>query len=139
VTSSQPVVTQTAINFTPDNLRAYAYSGLIEVDDNETTLLEFDTNSEYIKGKVNFFYSEVISNDRFEYFIYLNDIVIVQYHVFGPSDSNGEHKLPSPIPIIIPPFTNVKLKASNTENTNSRKQCAIFSGKAIGMTETGFQ
>jgi len=138
MTSSQPVATPNAINFTPDNLRTYAYSGLIEVDENETILLEFETNTEYIKGKVNFFYAEA-SNDRFEYFIYLNDIAIVQYHVHGPSDSNGEHKLPSSIPVIIPPFTNVKLKASNTENTNSRQQCAIFSGKAIGMTQTGFQ
>jgi len=138
VTSSQPVVTQNAINFTPDNKRAYAYSGLTEVTDTRVTLIEFDTNSEYLLGKVQFMQGEY-HNDKYEYRIYFNDIQITTIIKFGPGDTNGEAPNYYPVLIIVPPFTNVKMTAENVENTNGNKQIANFVGKAIGMTETGYQ
>jgi len=48
LTSSQPITTPNAINFTPDNKHAYAYSGIVGVTNIEVALLEFETNSEYI-------------------------------------------------------------------------------------------
>jgi len=52
VTSSQPVTTPNALNFTPDNKNAYAYSGALTITTGSyATGLEFSTNSEYILAK----------------------------------------------------------------------------------------
>jgi len=138
MTSSQPVVTPNAINFTPDNKHAYVYSGAIEVANTAITLAEFTTQSETLIGKAQFFYVEN-ANDRFAYTVKFNDEIVAQYYVFGPADTNGEHLLSNPVILIIPPFTNVKLLAQNIENTNSRQQCTSFTGKAYGMIKTDYQ
>jgi hypothetical protein len=135
MTSSLPVVTPNAILFTPDNKRCYAYSGEVSVDDNETALLEFKTNTEYLDGLIQFNYIQVTS-ENFSYKVYFNDIVVQGYTVTHAIENTSPDNL---IPIIIPPFTAVKLTAVNIEDDNSRGQIVSFTGRAIGMTETGYQ
>ena len=107
---------------------AYANSGAMEIDNNETTMLKFTTGGETLFGNAQFFYAEA-SNDKFQYIVKQNGVVVAQYHVFGPNDTNGEHLLSNPIILLIPPFTEVEFLANNTDNTQQRKQCATFTGQ----------
>ncbi len=52
MTSSQPVVTPNALNFTPDNKHCYAYSGDIPASTSPTQVLEFNTNTEYVMANI---------------------------------------------------------------------------------------
>jgi len=54
MTSSQPIVTRNALNFTPDNLRCYAYSGTLNVTAETVTALNFTTETAYIVGSFSF-------------------------------------------------------------------------------------
>jgi len=134
MTSSQPVVTPQALNFTPDNKHVYANSGLIAVNNVENTLLEILTNTEYIVGRFNFFYASD-NSDNYLYSVYFNDVKILAY-VVGDADN---HFLPLDVPLLIPPFTNVKFTADNISDSSSTTQAVTFIGQAFGMTETGFQ
>ena len=110
---------------------AYAYSGSIEVANTDVTLLSFQTGKEITKGIVQFYYAEP-SNDKFLYTVKMNDITVVQYQVFGPNDTNGEHLLSLPVYLVIPPMTLVKCIGKNNENANSRQQIANFTGRIYG-------
>tara|TARA_Y100000593_G_C4134964_1_gene249281 strand:+ start:85 stop:492 length:408 start_codon:yes stop_codon:yes gene_type:complete len=110
---------------------AYAYSGSIEVDNNDVTLLSFQTGKEVTKGIVQFYYAEP-SNDKFLYTVKMNGLAVVQYQVFGPNDTNGEHLLSMPVYLVIPPMSLIECIAKNNENTNSRKQISNFTGRIYG-------
>jgi len=135
VTSSQPVVTPNAINFTPDNKHAYAYSGIIEITGTsaQIKMLEFETNTEYIKGKVQFMSVESGGNDL-NFFVYFNDVLVGTQSIGGAKEFYFMG-----IDIIVPPFTKVTLKGINIDASTARDSSVIFTGQAIGMTETGYQ
>jgi hypothetical protein len=124
--ANSPAGTGKTLNYLGNH--AYGYSGVVETDNNETTLLEFEVDTTLLKGIIQFYYAEP-SNDKFLYTVYVNNVAIVKYQVFGPNDTNGEHLLSLPIYIVIPPNTVVKCTAINNENSNSRGQCANFSGR----------
>ena len=107
---------------------AYAYSGSIEVANSDVSLLSFQTGKEITKGIVQFYYAEP-SNDKFLYTVKMNNVTVVQYQVFGPNDTNGEHLLSLPVYLVVPPLTLVECIAVNNENTNSRQQIANFTGR----------
>jgi len=135
MTSSQPVTTPNALNFTPDNLRAYAYSGDVTVSQTGTTsMLLFNTNSEYIVGSFQISTSNGNGvNSDME--ILLNDIATVKEE-FG----NTYQLYPGssfPWQIIIPPFTKCELTmSSQSGDLNFQAQ---FTGEAYGMTKTEYQ
>jgi len=135
MTSSQPVVTQNAINFTPDNKRCYAYSGEVSVANVELFLLDFQTNSEYIHGEV-MLGSKAGENEDFEFKIYFNDVIVFST-LFG---NQGHVNTGSwPIPIIIPPFTAVKMSLDNLVDTDLRVWTVGLTGEAVGMIKTEYQ
>lgn len=131
MTSSQPIVTPNALLFTPDNKHAYAYSGSIDIS-GDTTMLEFQTNSEYLKGRFELnadFATGGGANVRIQ--IYLNDILIVEERDVSSDWHTGDNEFR----MIIPPFTKVEVKClggSQDANVN-------FTGKAYGRKETGYQ
>jgi len=127
--SSETVVTRNAIQFTNDNKFAYAYSGIVGVDSTEETLIEFDTNSEYLDSKILMF-NESGSGDDFRYKVKLNDIVVVSMY----ANSGNDFLLDTPIIMIIPPFTNVKITADNISSGTNRNHTANFYGK-VGMAQ----
>jgi len=135
VTSSQPVVTPNAINYTPDNLRCYAYSGTIAVTNTETALLSFETISGYVVAKFQF---NFIANsvDNFRYRIKFNSDIIQSYHVGG---SNIYTEPDNVLNLIIPPFTSVTATAQNVSDTESHLHIISMVGKVYGMTDTGYQ
>ena len=136
MTSSQPVATPNALNFTPDNLHCYAYSGSIAVDNNEKTLIEGSTNSEYIVAEIQF--NNIVEDDveDFLHLIYLNDVV-VQGFIQGRTDYDNKYE--SSVKIIIPPFTTIKLTSQNLTNTESHNEVCSLTGKAFGMADVGYQ
>ena len=132
--SGDPVLTRNAILFTPDNKHAYAMSGIVGVNATEKTLIEFNTYSEYLKAEV-LLYNESGSGDDFRYKVKFNDIVVVSTY----SNSGNDFLLDTPIRIIIPPFTNIKITADNiSADTNRNHTCNVIA-KAYGMAEVGYQ
>jgi len=136
MTSSQPVATPNALNFTPDNKRSYAYSGLIGVTNSVTTLLEFNTNSEYIIAELQVI-NGTASNEDFIYKVYFNDVEIARWHFFYASTIH--QTMPQPYQILIPPFTKFHITAENNTAGTSRDHSVTLTGEAYGMTDTGFQ
>ena len=133
MTSSQPVTTPNALNFTPDNNNGYAYSGTVSATNVETTLLEFETNSEYLTGEFNF-NKNTGDGDDINYQVYLNDQVIQGWmHDYS---ARGFRNL---VKIIIPPFSKVKTTATNDTSSTGRAILCSFTSKAFGMTTTGYQ
>tara|TARA_Y100000310_G_C20076265_1_gene531708 strand:- start:100 stop:495 length:396 start_codon:yes stop_codon:yes gene_type:complete len=131
MTSSQPVITQNAINFTPDNKRVYAYSGMLAGSTSaETTYLEFNTNSEYIRCIIQ--QGSTNETTRKTVYIYFNDIQILR------NDVDNGYPFPNTYKILIPPFTKVSitLKLGGDDGMSS---WINLTGKAYGMTETEYQ
>jgi len=135
MTSSQPVITPNAINFTPDNLRCYAYSGSINVDNNEGDVLTFSTNSEYIDGNFQPVYFSTASTDDATFIVKFNGVSVFRNTV---TSSNADTPFQD-IRLIIPPFTDVTITAYNRTDTSTIEVGASITGQVFGMTETGFQ
>jgi len=133
MSSSQPVVTPNAINFTPDNKRCYAYSGLVTVGTSRVSLLEFNTQSEYLVSKFTptYFTADTGENAFFE--IYLNDILIYNAEVTTSTSSTPF----TFINFIVPPFTKVTIKSYTA--SGDRNLGALISADAVGMIETEYQ
>jgi len=133
VTSSKPVVTRNAINFTPDNKRAYTFSGDILVSAGssaDTLMLEFDTQSYYLDGILNFC-EEAIASDNVFFVVQFNDIIVVNVaYDASPTYTNTIY------PILIPPFTNVKIYWGCS---SAEKGTAWITASVFGITETGYQ
>jgi len=137
MTSSKPVTNVNAINFTPDNKGCYAYSGAVGVAGDEKDLCNFDTNSEYLEAKILFRYAGTGSEgDNYSYRVRFNDILIIAYLT---DHSLVQYQNNVLIPVIVPPFTNVRLTAENITDTSTHDQAVIFVGRAVGLTETGYQ
>ena len=103
-----------------------AASGTVDVDNNETTLLEFVSPYVNLKAYVEYFYMVAASEDMM-YRMYLNDIVYLAL----TSQSSGINRQPDAL-ILIPRNSNVKLTAQNVENSNSRIQAAVLVAKDVG-------
>jgi len=136
MTSSQPVTTPNAINFTPDNKQCYAYSGVVAVDNTLTNVLEFNTNSEYLIVGIQFF-KDSVTSENYEYKVIMNDVIIVHGEWTSPLEDNPN--IPFPIELIIPPFTKCAVTLQNLSDTASRNWSTTLIGKVIGMTETEYQ
>jgi hypothetical protein len=130
MTSSQPVTTPNAINFTPDNKRAYAYSGgkALTSAEGQVKQLEFQTNSEYVVATFQFWYGD-LSSDWWKSWIYFNDqLIIHNAHNYNASPNNAENNL---MILVIPPFTKVQCDARVGSDADS--VAVTMTGKAIGM------
>jgi len=139
MTSSQPVATPNALVFTPDNKHCYTYSGEITVTNVKKTVLEFETNSEYIIAKWEMHYTDngatpIIVLDDMAFFIAFNDITVIIYNASSSADAKQQE-----IELIIPPFTKVTISALNVSDASDHAVFGSITGKTYGMTDTGFQ
>jgi len=121
-------VTGDTLQFTDDNKHCFGYGGLIDVINAEKTLLTFNTNSEYIDSKLSISNTSG-SGDDFRYFIYFNDVAVLSYYA-GTSDVFNQFSMPQYL--IVPPFTTVKITATNISSGSARSHSCIFTGK-VGM------
>ena len=137
MTSSQPVVTQNAINFTPDNKRAYAYSGDFTFTDSVAYGLDFVTNTEYLVATVYFGYHSP-SGNNIETHILFNDQIVFQAESNNSYTGDFQNGFPH-VKILIPPFTHVQMGAINVSASDARTCTIALSADAFGMIETGYQ
>jgi len=107
----------------------YAYSGEITVSSAGHTMLEFTSGSGYIVGTVQFLYTGAFSA-IITYKILLNDIVVGGYSNSGNVAASGPEP-DTPIPILIPPRTILKLTAIS--DTSARPQSALLIGRVYGV------
>ena len=132
MTSSQPVATPNALNFTPDNKHCYAYSGVVTLSTSYQTLLEFTTQSEYVKAILQLMADlDDLSTSWLDYELKFNDVIVAHAQM---ERNNFDWE---PLDIIIPPFTEVKFNAKVQATTP--KATAVLIGEAFGMTDVGYQ
>jgi len=107
---------------------AYAYSGIVSVNNSETTLLEFTTPNQVIKG---YFQNgmPIDQSDNMLHKLYLNGVLVFGY----TSPSASETSTPwGMYQALIPPNTLVKLTATNTGSSSGRDITADFVGRVYG-------
>ena len=107
---------------------AYAMSGLINADENLTTLLDFTTGAGYIEAWIQI-YASTIQNDNFEINILFNEVKIISSEY---EKSYSGNFTPEERRIIIPPFTQVKITAQNTQSTTHADWSAVVTGRVYG-------
>ena len=142
MTSSQPVTTPNALNFTPDNKRAYAYSGSYTATNAWKNLLTFTTQSEYLsgivslQGLINYAGSTPADGYTSNWRITFNDVIVIK----KKTKPQKEHP-PATIdyPLIIPPFTDVSIDRFDEGDAATREGGCSFVCEAFGMTDTGYQ
>jgi len=133
MTSSQPVTTPNALNFTPDNLHCYALSGSVSTTTATVVLLDFSTNSEYIVGTFTPYHG-ANTTVNMQFTLKFNGVEIAQVSTREAYDFARAN----PIHIVIPPFTDVTVEALGLEAGTNNTQ-AVIVGRVYGMTETGYQ
>jgi hypothetical protein len=107
---------------------AYAYSGIVSVDDNETTLLEFTSlKNGYLVGAYQPNY-ESLSGDDFKFLVYINDIVISSVQISASRDYTPYEE----IEIIVPPLTTLKVTAQNETGSTATDILALFTARMFG-------
>jgi len=138
LTNSQPVISPDSLFFTPDNKRFYAYSGIHVFSNSEKTVLEFNTQSEYLRAETQYAIMDdglTINEDDSYIKFYFNDTV-----VFAQVDSGDPDRVQNAWPIlIIPPFTNVKVAVKNVTDASNLAVFVCLTGEAYGMTKTDYQ
>jgi len=141
MTSSQPVVTPNALNFTPDNKHVWWYTGLVAGASTGTniSLGSINTNSEYIVGTVQALgpieTGDSTNGSRTKLEVYFNDVLVLL--LFNDYDT-GNMMQSAVADLIIPPFTKVELKYNDSAGSTYLYGASIV-GKAYGMTDTGYQ
>ena len=128
---SGTTVISNALQFTNDNKHAYAFSGIVDVNNSETQLLLLNTQSEYLLAKLTVLQGTT-SNEDFLYKVFFNDIAVAQWHCLQVTDK--ESNMPNFYNLIIPPFTTVKVTGQNTSSATNRNHSATLTAK-VGMPQ----
>jgi len=125
-----------SLQFTPDNKRAYAFSGEVLVNNNTVTMLEFETNSEYLISLFSFGIDQNASlsgSKLIGFTISFNDTKIFQ-QVTQTSTTLQLIDFDPNYSFIVPPFTTVKIE-SETTNTSNVPTFGMFNAKVKGAIE----
>ena len=124
-------VISNALQFTNDNKHAYAFSGIVDVNNTETQLLLLNTQSEYLLTELQVLQGTT-SNEDFLYKVFFNNVIVAQWHCLQVTDK--EINMPNIYNFIIPPFTLVKVTAQNTSSATTRNHSATLTAK-VGMPQ----
>jgi len=112
---------------------AYGFSGILDIGGTETDMLSFRTGNFYLVGTVQFNYME-INGYHFRYKFYVNDIAVEGF--VNASGSSGTPQPPTTIiPIIIPPYTEVKCTAENLTDATLQNQVCSITGRIYGTVD----
>ena len=105
----------------------YLYSGVVNVNNIETTLIECDSGSnQYIIAKLQIFHGTA-SNEDFTYKIKLNSEIILQYT--GNQASTEPYLSDEPIILLIPPDSRVTVTGQNDSSSSDRNHTATLTGE----------
>ena len=106
---------------------AYAYSGVITVNNTTTTLLDFTTGVGYIVAK----YQPSVNTDTSDnmFFKLLLNSVEIQATLIGSTTSNSPYE---EVEILIPPLTRCVINCVNDSTATGRSCSAVFQGRVYG-------
>jgi hypothetical protein len=125
VAGSNPVGTGKTLQYIGN--KAYAYSGVIDLDNSDVVMLQFET------GNSNFIGFLAIQNgsgsgDDMRYILSLNGEVVLQVYG-GTSDVFNQFQFP--IDLVIPAYTKVELTGRNINSSTLRAHTAILTGEVF--------
>jgi len=109
---------------------AYGYSGILSIDNIETTMLEFLSGSGVLVADIQPFYAQGSGGDNYFYQIYLNDIAILGFAADGAVNPFGYGT--TDIKLILPPLTKFKFTAQNAVDSDSNNQAVTIVGRVYG-------
>ena len=107
----------------------WANSGLVSVTNVAGTLLSFSTAPSYILAEIMFFYDSVAQADNIKYIIYLNNQIVYSIQLNQATTDPGAQ---TPLTILLPPTTTVKMTAYNLTDTDSQDVGATLTGRVYG-------
>ena len=108
---------------------AYAYSGGVSVNNVETDLLNFTSGSGFIVAIWRADYFENAGDDA-RWILYFNEVKVSSI----TANRNYEAGRESPVNIIIPPYTIVKITAQNITDTSVLELMTSLTGRVYGAT-----
>jgi hypothetical protein len=124
VGGSNPSGTGTGLNHVGNH--AYAYSGLISFDNNETTMLDFSLGyNQYLVGKIQFFYFGDTSQDV-EYSVKVNGELLQRYETNAPQEYTEPDGI---IPIIFVGGDRVQLIIKNLTDSATLTGTVTLTGR----------
>ena len=104
---------------------AYAFSGLIDIQNTSDTYLLFDTGK-YMSGHFQL-YTASNTAEQIQWDVYFNDILIIRFNQEGRGSAYRGQGVDNDI--IIPPLTRVKVTGLNTGASTPVHGLAVFTGK----------
>ena len=108
---------------------AFAYSGVVSVDNSETEMLNFQSENNYIVGgwfaHFNQLTGDPLASEDFRFILYLNGLQIAAIET---NDSQGSSRN-SIQDIIIPPNTNVKVTGRNYTGSVTEPCGVVITGR----------
>jgi len=110
-------------------IHAYGYSGPIDVDNNETTLLQFSTGSAYIKGIFQPQYMVAnagIATEDYRFIVKFDNQEVSSMLIAEGADRDAFYNV---VNLIIPPYTTIEITGANVTDSNTRAVGAIITGK----------
>ena len=114
VGGSNPSGIGTGLNYIGNH--AYAYSGLVAINDGAPTMLDFSTGNSYVNAV--FDYGNcTTSGDDIQFKINLNGETIMVTHTRGPVNSGNAGLQPN---IIIPPYSRIQITGTNFSSSTDR-------------------
>jgi len=121
-TGSGGAGTGTNINYLGNH--AYAYSGIIQVTDTTTTLIDATTGSQYIVGKFQPSINVTTTDDMF--FRILVDGEEIAASLIGSTTSNSPYE---EIEVIVAPFSRIQITCENDSTSGGINCSAVFTGR----------
>tara|TARA_Y100000310_G_C20136181_1_gene558140 strand:- start:167 stop:571 length:405 start_codon:yes stop_codon:yes gene_type:complete len=103
---------------------AYGYSGVADIDNNETTQLLFTTGNVLLRA--DFQFSSMTGDKEFTHKIYLNGTVVFQFNSYV---GGGRRWLPAKI--VIPAYTEVKCTSANVTNSATGSQSLAMVAEVV--------
>jgi hypothetical protein len=104
----------------------YAFSGKVTVGDTVTDLLDFHSGKGYIVAKVQMGYGQIDNPDDYEYEITFNGIEVFAYVV---AHSLQQTEPDTVMNLLIPPLTQVTIRARNRTDDTTNPQYAMLVGR----------
>ena len=116
---SSPTGTGTGLNYIGDH--AYAYSGVVSINNNESTLIRASTQGEYVKGILMPLGLTITTSD-YKFQIKINGEIVGQYTLDSGNNRDNFHQL---MHLIIPSYSTIEVIANNATNT-ANLDCAVM-------------
>ena len=125
-------VTGNALQFTNDNKYCWVYSGAVSIDNNYTSILSFQTNSEYLNAKFQPTVFDAVTDD-YEFKVQFNGVQILSTFI----DGYKQYAPYEEVELIIPPFTTVLIEGRNRTNAAFNSVGSIITAKVCMAPRVG--